>query len=84
MGFWSFLTEMARRDASATAILGISICAMLLLAFIYGLSIWSSKQTDIASSIVEAIKAILLVAVGYFTGKSIPTNKGSQGQSDEK
>jgi len=70
MGFFDFLKTMAEKDAYATAILGIAIAGLLVLGVAFYLS-WLTRDTATTGSIVETIKAILLLAVGYFAGKKI-------------
>lgn len=69
MGFLDFLKVMAQKDTSATAVLGIAVIGMLVLLVAFYLS-WLTHDTAITGSIVEALKAILLLSVGYFTGKT--------------
>ncbi len=69
MNFFDFLKEMADKDASATAVLGIAVIGMFVLLIAFYLS-WLSHDTAITGSIIEALKAILLLSVGYFTGKT--------------
>jgi len=61
----SFLRTMVEKDCSATAALFIATAGFILLGAIFAFD----RGSPSTSVIVDAVKSVLLVSVGYFAGR---------------